>query len=319
MEEIVEKVAEEKETNSEDQSQVFEPVSMKALLEAGVHFGHQTRRWQPHMKKYIFAQRNGIHIIDLQQTLGLLEKAVLQVAALVAKGGSVLFVGTKRQAQETIVSEATRCGMFYVNQRWLGGMITNWQTINRRIAAMRTLEELEAQDAFKRLPKKEAQKKENQLRKLQKYFGGIRDMKSLPSVMIVIDVGKEHIAVAEAKKAQIPVFALVDTDCDPNLVDYPIPGNDDAIRSIKLTLTRLADGVIQGVQKRNEIDSEIAKAESDDFGNAYVSDSFGAIGTPNAFTMADDPEDNADDPEDNADTKSPENLEKNTDNEINSE
>ena len=315
MEEIVEVVVEEKEELSlQEKAPVSTPVSMKALLEAGVHFGHQTRRWQPHMKKFIFAQRNGIHIIDLQQTLGRLESAVLQIANLVAKGGSVLFVGTKRQAQETIILEANRCGMYYVNQRWLGGMITNWQTISRRIAAMRSLEELEAQGAFKKLPKREAQRKEAQLQKLQKYFGGIRDMKTLPSVIVVIDVGKEHIAVAEAKKAQIPIFALVDTDCNPNLVDYPIPGNDDAIRSIKLTLGRLADGVIQGVYQRTQCDAELEKANEDTSSIEYSSESFGAIGRPNAFTMADDFEESmADDPEESK------NANQDTNNEVDSE
>lgn len=288
MEEQAELLENKKEVSADAELFISRPVSMKALLEAGVHFGHQTRRRQPHMKKFIFTKRNGIHIVDLQQTLILLEGAVLKIAALVAKGGSVLIVGTKKQAQETVEFEANRCGMFFINQRWLGGMITNWETIKRRISEMRNLEELEANGTFRRLPKKEALKKDAQLKKLQKYFSGIRDMKTLPTVMIVIDVGKEHIAVAEAKKSQIPVFALVDTDSDPDLVDYPIPGNDDAIRSIKVTLQRLTDGVIQGINQRKENDPELQKINSSLSNTGNLSESFDAIGKPNAFTMADD-------------------------------
>jgi small subunit ribosomal protein S2 len=236
---------------------------MKALLEAGVHFGHQTRRWQPKMKQYIFTQRNGIHIIDLQQTLTLLERACLQITNLVADGGTVLFVGTKRQAQETVESEAGRCGMFFVNQRWLGGTMTNWQTIRRRIEYMRSLEESEARGDFRRLMKKEGLKREDELRRLRKYLRGLREMRRLPSALLVIDVGREKIAVAEAGKLRIPIFALVDTDCDPNLVDHAIPGNDDAIRSIRLVAGRVADAVLEGIHRRKTLEAADAAAAAD--------------------------------------------------------
>ena len=233
-----------------------EPVTMKALLEAGVHFGHQTRRWQPKMKQYIFTQRNGIHIIDLQQTLALLERACQNISDMVAEGGSVLFVGTKRQAQETIEVEAKRCDMYYVNQRWLGGTITNWQTIRRRIEHLRSLEEAEARGDFRRLSKKDVLRRGDELRRLQKYLGGLRELRRLPAALIVIDIGREKIAVAEAQKARIPIFALVDTDCDPNLVDSPIPGNDDAIRSIRLVVGRVADAVLEGSHRRKALEDE---------------------------------------------------------------
>jgi len=230
-----------------------EPVTMKSLLEAGVHFGHQTRRWNPHMKRYIFTHRNGIHIIDLQQTLVLLEDARKAITKIVAEGGDLLFVGTKKQAQEAILTEATRCGMPYVNQRWLGGTLTNFQTITSRIKYMKELEEKKERGHFQVLTKKEAVKLEDQLARLQKYFGGIRDLKKMPEAMFVVDLEKEDICVAEARRVGVEVAAIVDSNCNPNLVTIPIPGNDDAIRSIKLVCGRMADAVLEGLQQREEM------------------------------------------------------------------
>ena len=230
-----------------------EPVTMKSLLEAGVHFGHQTRRWNPHMKRYIFTHRNGIHIIDLQQTLVLLEEARKTITKIVAEGGDLLFVGTKKQAQEAIVTEATRCGMPYVNQRWLGGTLTNFQTITSRIKYMKELEEKKERGHFQVLTKKEGVKLEDQLARLQKYFGGIRDLKKMPDAMFVVDLEKEDICVAEARRVGVEVAAIVDSNCNPNLVTIPIPGNDDAIRSIKLVCGRMADAVLEGLQQREEM------------------------------------------------------------------
>ena len=226
---------------------------MKSLLEAGVHFGHQTRRWNPAMKRYIFTHRNGIHIIDLQQTLVLLEEARKAITKIVAEGGDVLFVGTKKQAQEAIVAEAGRCGMPYVNQRWLGGTLTNFQTITSRIDYMKELEDKKERGFFQVLTKKEGVKLEDQLARLQKYFGGIRDLKKMPGAMFVVDLEKEDICVAEARRVGIEVAAIVDSNCDPNLVTIPIPGNDDAIRSIKLMCGRMADAVLEGLQQREEM------------------------------------------------------------------
>jgi small subunit ribosomal protein S2 len=233
---------------------------MKGLLEAGVHFGHQTRRWQPRMKSYIFTERNGIHILDLQQTMVLLERAAKYVVELVAQGGTLLFVGTKKQAQETMAAEAQRCGMFYVNQRWLGGTLTNWQTIKGRIAHLKRLEERHTRGEFNRLPKKEARRLDDQLRRLNKYLGGIKMMQAPPSALFVVDLGQEKIAVAEAKKTRMPIVALVDTDCDPDLVTQVIPGNDDAIRSIRLVTGRMADAVIEGMARRQTLREEAEKA-----------------------------------------------------------
>ena len=230
-----------------------EPVTMKSLLEAGVHFGHQTRRWNPHMKRYIFTHRNGIHIIDLQQTLVLLEEARKTITKIVAEGGDLLFVGTKKQAQEAILTEATRCGMPYVNQRWLGGTLTNFQTITSRIKYMKELEEKKERGHFQVLTKKEAVKLEDQLARLQKYFGGIRDLKKMPEAMFVVDLEKEDICVAEARRVGVEVAAIVDSNCNPNLVTIPIPGNDDAIRSIKLVCGRMADAVLEGLHQREEM------------------------------------------------------------------
>jgi len=223
-----------------------EALTMKALLEAGVHFGHQTRRWHPRMRRFIYTQRNGIYIIDLQQTVQQLERACAFLEEVAAKGGQVLFVGTKKQAQETVAAEAQRCGAFYVNQRWLGGTITNWSTISARLRYFRQLEERKAAGHLDLLPKKEAHRLEEELRRLQKYFSGIRNMERLPDALYIIDIGHEHIAVAEARAARIPIVALIDTDADPDLVDYPIPGNDDAIRSIRLITSRISDAILRG-------------------------------------------------------------------------
>ena len=243
---------------AQQQPPVLERVTMKSLLEAGVHFGHQTRRWQPRMKTYIFTQRNGIHIIDLQQTLVLLERTAQTLTDLVAHGGDVLFVGAKKQAQETIESEATRCESLYVNQRWLGGTLTNFPTIKARIDHMRHLEEQQEKGELRRLPKREGLKKEVELARLQKYFRGLRDMKKPPTALFVIDIEKERIAVEEGRKARIPIFALVDSNCDPDLVDHVIPGNDDAIRSIRLVTARMANAVIEGMHQRESIMAEEA-------------------------------------------------------------
>ena len=240
---------------------------MKSLLEAGVHFGHQTRRWHPRMKRYIFTHRNGIHIIDLQQTLVVLEEARKAVTQLVADGGNVLFVGTKKQAQDTIENEANRCGMPYVNQRWLGGTLTNFQTIRSRIDYMVKLEEQKEKGYLQAVTKRETMKLDEKIARLQKYFVGIRNMKSLPEALFVIDLEKEGICVAEARRLGIPVVAVVDSNCDPELVSIAIPGNDDAIRSIRLITGRMTDAVIEGMQQRPvflepEEESEEAQPET---------------------------------------------------------
>jgi len=229
---------------------VREHLTMKALLEAGVHFGHQTRRWNPTMKKYIFTQRNGIHIIDLQQTLGMINNVYQEMVDLVAEGGKVLFVGTKRQAQEVIQSEAERCGMLYVNQRWLGGTMTNFQTIRTRITYMLELQQKRDQGYFRLLPKKEGVKLRDTLARLEKYFTGVRDMTEVPKAIFVIDIGREDICIAEAQRMGIEIFAIVDSDCDPNKVDHIIPGNDDAVRSIRLITNRMASAVLEGLAER---------------------------------------------------------------------
>jgi small subunit ribosomal protein S2 len=221
-------------------------VSMKQLLEAGVHFGHQTRRWNPKMKRFIFGERNGIYIIDLQQTLARIETAYTFVRDVTAKGGSVLFVGTKKQAQDPIEQYANRCGMPFVNERWLGGMLTNFQTMHKRVTKMLELERQRDSGEFAAMPKKEALLKTRELDKLARYLGGIRSMEKLPQAVFVLDTKKEHIAVTEANKLRIPVVAVVDTNCDPDVIDYVIPGNDDAIRSGTLLCRVIADAVIEG-------------------------------------------------------------------------
>jgi small subunit ribosomal protein S2 len=221
---------------------------MKQLLEAGVHFGHQTRRWNPKMQAYIFTERNGIYIIDLQKTVRKLEEAYNFVRDTVAEGGSVLFVGTKKQAQETIETEAQRCGMHYVNQRWLGGMLTNFSTIKKRIQRLKELEKLEEDQQLPALTKKEQRQLLHEKAKLEKFLKGIRHMTQLPDVVYIVDPRKENIAVLEARRLDIPIVAIVDTNCDPDEVDYVIPGNDDAIRAVKLITSRLADAVLEGRQ-----------------------------------------------------------------------
>ncbi len=229
-------------------------VSMKTLLEAGVHFGHQTRRWDPRMKQYIFTERNGIHIIDLQQTVTKLNEAYNFVRDLSAEGGKLIFVGTKKQAQEAVEQEATRAGQFYVNHRWPGGMLTNFETIKRRLEYLVRLHDRKLKGEFEYLPKKEAIKLEDELEKLQRMLGGVLEMITLPSAMFIIDPNKERIAVAEARRLEIPIVALVDTNCNPNEIDYPIPANDDAIRAVKLLAGKIADAVIEGQKIAQEIE-----------------------------------------------------------------
>lgn len=223
-------------------------ITMKQLLEAGVHFGHQTRRWNPKMKEYIFTERNGIYIIDLQKTVRKVDEAYDFVRDLAFRGERILFVGTKKQAQEAVQEEATRCGMFYVNQRWLGGMLTNFDTIRKRIHRLLELEEMEQSNYFQRLPKKEVSRLLHEKEKLEKFLGGIKGMKELPGALFVIDPRKERIAVTEARRLDIPIVAIVDTNCDPDEVDYVIPGNDDAIRAVKLLTSKMADAVLEGKQ-----------------------------------------------------------------------
>lgn len=223
-------------------------ITMKQLLEAGVHFGHQTRRWNPKMAPYIFTDRNGIYIIDLQKTVQKVEEAYNFVKETVANGGNILFVGTKKQAQEAVKEEAERCGMFYVNQRWLGGMLTNFQTIRHRIDRLKELEKMEEEGTLELLPKKEVAALLHEKERLNKFLGGIKNMNKLPDAVFVIDPRKERIAVAEARKLEIPIVAIVDTNCDPDEVDYVIPGNDDAIRAIKLLSGKIADAVLEGKQ-----------------------------------------------------------------------
>jgi len=230
-------------------------VSMKSLLEAGVHFGHQMRRWDPRMKPYIYTDRNNIYIIDLQQTVKLIEEAYEFVRDIVSKGGEVLFVGTKKQAQESIKSEAERCGMYYVNYRWLGGTLTNFETIRSRVKRLIELEEMENNQTFELLPKKEVMSLKREKEKLEKLLSGIRGMEKLPDVIFVVDTKKENIAVAEAKKLSIPIIGIVDTNCNPEEIDYIIPGNDDAIRAVKLISSIIADAVMEG--KKSSLKEEM--------------------------------------------------------------
>ena len=239
-------------------------VSMKQLLEAGVHFGHQTRRWNPKMKKYIFTERNGIYIIDLQKTVKKLEEAYSFVRSLGESGQTLLFVGTKKQAQDAIKEEAERCGQFYVNARWLGGMLTNFKTMRTRIARLNQLQKMQADGTFDLLPKKEVIKLQLEIAKLEKYLGGVKEMKKLPGALFVVDSRKEKNAIAEARKLNIPIVAIVDTNCDPDEIDYVIPGNDDAIRAIKLISQTMANAVLEGKQGEQlevEAKADDAKAE----------------------------------------------------------
>ncbi|MBO8167765.1 MAG: 30S ribosomal protein S2 [Thermoanaerobacteraceae bacterium] len=236
-------------------------ITMKQLLEAGVHFGHQTRRWNPKMEKYIFTERNGIYIIDLQKTVKMIEEAYNFVRDLVADGQSILFVGTKKQAQESIKEEAERCGMFYVNQRWLGGMLTNFKTIRQRIDRLHELNKMEEEGLWDVLPKKEVSRLTSERDKLQRFLGGVKDMTELPGALFIVDPRKERIAVAEARRLGIPIVAIVDTNCDPDEIDYVIPGNDDAIRAVRLLTSKIADAVIEG-SSSGEAEEEETAAEA---------------------------------------------------------
>ncbi len=233
---------------------------MKTLLEAGVHFGHQTRRWDPKMKQFIFTERNGIHIIDLQQTVGRLSDAMNFVRDLSANGGVLLFVGTKKQAQETIEQESARCGMPYVNQRWMGGMLTNFQTIQSRIRRLADLEGARDRGEFERRPKKEASELEEEITRLNRLLGGMKKLSKLPDAVFVVDPNREGIAVSESRRLELPLLAMVDTNCNPDVIDYPIPANDDAIRAIRLLTGKIADAVLEGVQRR---EAELSKAEAE--------------------------------------------------------
>ena len=235
-------------------------VSMKQLLEAGVHFGHQTRRWNPKMARFIFTERNGIYIIDLQKTVQKVDEAYEFVRDLAAKGESVLFVGTKKQAQNSIREEAERCNQFYVNERWLGGMLTNFRTIQTRIARLKELEAMFEDGTVEQYTKKEAMLMQRELQKLEKNLGGIKDMKKLPGAIFVVDSKKEEIAVKEARKLGVPVIATVDTNCDPDVIDFPIPANDDAIRAVKLLTSKIADAVLEGRQGQQEEEETAAPA-----------------------------------------------------------
>ncbi|MBP5207061.1 MAG: 30S ribosomal protein S2 [Clostridia bacterium] len=238
-------------------------VTIKQLLEAGVHFGHQTRRWNPKMKEYIFTERNGIYIIDLAKTVKKFEEAYMFVRELSENGGTLLFVGTKKQAADAIKEEATRCNMFHVNVRWPGGMLTNYKTIKKSIARLEKLEQMQADGTINLLPKKEAAKISKEIDELQKNYGGIKNMTELPSAIFIVDPKKERNAVLEAKKLGIPVIAIIDTNCDPDDADYVIPGNDDAIRAIKLISSVLADAVIEGRQGEQNAEAEEVKPEAE--------------------------------------------------------
>ncbi len=237
-------------------------ITMKQLLEAGVHFGHQTRKWNPKMAKYIYAARNDIHVIDLQLTVGLIEEAYKFIVETVKAGKSVLFVGTKKQAQEAIKEEAERCGMYYINNRWLGGTLTNFKTIRSRIERLVKLEKMEENGEFDLLPKKEVAKLKEEMSKLKANLGGIKDMKGMPGVMFIVDPHNEDIAVAEARKLNIPIVAITDTNCDPDLIDYVIPGNDDAIRAIKLISSVVANAVIEANQGETPVLEEAPATEA---------------------------------------------------------
>jgi small subunit ribosomal protein S2 len=240
-------------------------LTMKELLEAGVHFGHQTKRWNPKMQKYIFGERNGIYIIDLQKTLKKFREAYAFVRDLAAGGGTMLFIGTKKQAQETVFEEAGRCGMYFVNQRWLGGTLTNFTTIRKSIARLKKLEEMKETGEFDRVGKKEALQLDREREKLEKALMGIKVMDSLPSSVFIIDPRKENIAVAEARRLGIPIVAIVDTNCDPTGIDYPIPGNDDAIRAVRLITSRMADAILEGrgTLAKDEAESEAEAGEGE--------------------------------------------------------
>ena len=239
-------------------------ISMKQLLEAGVHFGHQTRRWNPKMKPYIYTERNGIYIIDLQKSVGMVDDAYNAVVDIVKDGGKILFVGTKKQAQDAIRTEAERCGMYYINERWLGGMLTNFKTIQSRIKRMKDIETMAEDGTFEVLPKKEVLQLKKELEKLQKNLGGIRDMKKLPDAIFIVDPKKERICVQEAHTLNIPLIGICDTNCDPEELTYIIPGNDDAIRAVKLIVSKMADAVIEANQGLMDVPAEGYTAYPDD-------------------------------------------------------
>jgi small subunit ribosomal protein S2 len=265
---------------------------MKLLLEAGVHFGHQTRRWDPRMRPYIFTERNGIHIIDLQQTVGKLNEAYTFVRDQVANGRTVLFVGTKKQAQEAIEAEAKRANAFYVNQRWLGGMLTNFRTIQSRIRRLEELEQRRDSGELERLPKKEAGKIEEEIFRLNRLLGGIKRMRRLPDTIFIIDPHKEKIAVSEARRLEIPLVAVVDTNCNPEEIDYPVPANDDAIRAVKLLSSKIADAVVEGQQMREAQMAEAAaegEAPVDEMGEGYApSEQYAPVADARAEVPSDD-------------------------------
>ena len=240
-------------------------ISMKHLLEAGVHFGHQTRRWNPKMAPYIYTERNGIYIIDLQKTVGMIDDAYNAVSHIAAEGGTILFVGTKKQAQEAIKTEAERCGMYYVNERWLGGMLTNFKTIQSRIKRLKDIEKMEEDGTFDVLPKKEVIQLRKELEKLERNLGGIKEMKKIPDAIFVVDPKKESICISEARKLGITLIGICDTNCDPDELDYVIPGNDDAIRAVKLIVSKMADAVIEANQGEafDEAPAEDAEAEAE--------------------------------------------------------
>ncbi|MGN0465486.1 MAG: 30S ribosomal protein S2 [Lachnospiraceae bacterium] len=238
-------------------------ISMKQLLEAGVHFGHQTRRWNPKMAPYIYTERNGIYIIDLQKSVGMVDDAYNAVKDCVANGGKVLFVGTKKQAQDSIKAEAERCGMYYVNQRWLGGMLTNFKTIQSRIQQLKKIEEMQEDGTFDVLPKKEVIELKKQMEKLQKNLGGIKEMKEIPDMIFVVDPRKERICIQEAHTLGIPLVGIADTNCDPEELDYVIPGNDDAIRAVKLIVSKMADAVIEANQGMDAADVEEVEEDAE--------------------------------------------------------
>lgn len=246
-----------------------EPVSMKLLLEAGVHFGHQVARWNPKMKTYIFSQRNGIHIIDLEQTVVLLGKACEFVRGVIERGEGIIFVGSKKQAQEAVIKEAKRCGAFYVNQRWLGGMLTNFTTIQSRIDYLVRLEDRKTRGELERLPKKEAMKLEKEMVHLNRLLGGVKEMERIPGALFIIDPTKERNAIAEAKRVGVPIIAIVDTNCDPDEIDYPIPGNDDAIRALALFCSIMADAVLEAKQAIEALAEKEAAAEEEELPANY--------------------------------------------------
>jgi small subunit ribosomal protein S2 len=235
-------------------------ISMKQLLEAGVHFGHQTRRWNPKMAPYIFTERNGIYIIDLQKSVGMVDSAYNAISDIAAQGGTVLFVGTKKQAQEAIKSEAERCGMYYVNERWLGGMLTNFKTIQSRIKRLKEIERMSQDGTFDVLPKKEVINLKKEWDRLEKNLGGIKEMQRIPDAIFVVDPKKEHICISEAQTLGITLFGICDTNCDPEELDYVIPGNDDAIRAVKLIVSKMADAIIEGKQGEENISAEEAES-----------------------------------------------------------